>query len=146
MTHAKLNEIYSKERRFGKLAFICAAPMMIALLGVLVWCFIDELSLNLAIVLGIISIPSLGMAIIFGSKETKYHNIAEDYICIKIGEVIEANGVDPVSFQLIQLCCNEYVIGFHNQTVDYESLRENLNEELKVMNKIAHRVIRVNLI
>lgn len=146
MTHTKLNEIYSKERRFGRLAGICAAPMMIYLLVVLVWCLVSELSISHAIILGIISIPSLGMAIIFGSKETKYHYLAEDYICIKIDEIIQENGVAPDSFQIIQLCCNEYAVGFHNQTVDYESLRDNLNEELKVMNKIAHRSIHVNLI
>lgn len=146
MTHAKLNEIYSKERRFGRLAGICAAPMMISLLVVLVWCFIDELSTAHAIAMGIISIPSLGMAIIFGSKETKYHYLAEDYICVKIDEIIQANGIGSDSFQIITLCCDEYVVGFHNQNVDYEALGYNLNEELKAMNAIARRSIHVNLI
>lgn len=147
MKHEKLKEIYGKQRNFMKWGLWCALPVMAALSVALVLAFNSALDFDESfVILGLVTIVCLVFSIIFGRKETKYAEFAEDYIIIKIMELIKENGISLDCFEIIQLSENEYKIGFHNQKVDYDALQSKIDYEVSQMNNIAHRTIRITLI
>ena len=144
MKYAKLMEHRQKEKKFSKLMFILLIPGAITIF-VLLFELLKEAP-NLTAV-SIAFVPLLGtviLAYIFSAKSSKYSRFAEDYIIVKIMDIIQESGIS--NFEIIEEVGGCYRVGFHNQTIDYDDMQSKINTALDEMNKISDRNIRVKLI
>lgn len=147
MKYNKLVEIGRKKRRFERL---CTALMIalfaLAVIGMVSIEFGWHMKPLLLEVFCVLAVLGVVLFLIFNSKQSKYSRMAEDYIIIKIMDLINENGIDTSNFEVIQEVGHLYRVGFHNQTVDYEDLQSKIDSAVGTMNKIAGKSIRVKLI
>ena len=63
-----------------------------------------------------------------------------------IKTIIEDYGISPENYVLTTTSENSYIVGFHNQNVDYDVLNEKISEALSSLNAILKSGIRIKLI
>ncbi|MBQ8044485.1 MAG: hypothetical protein IJ272_10165 [Clostridia bacterium] len=147
MKYNKLKEIGRKKRNFERLCTVLIIALLaLAVLG-MVALELDYYTKPLLLEgFGVLVLLGVVLFLVFNSKQSKYSRMAEDYIIIKIMDLINENGIDTSNIEIIQEVDYRYRVGFHNQTVDYEDLQSKIDSELDTMNKIAGKSIRVKLI
>ena len=151
MKYQKLKQICEKKRKYVKIGYwiIISAIISMFLLGAAaIWLAICGGTLNegIIIVCGVITICLIVANSVLGQKEEKMIRAIEDYVVIKIMDVINEYGIAPGNFEIFQTSCGRYKIGFHNQMIDYDKLQEKIDTELVAMNKIAKSNMRFKLI
>ena len=145
MKFEKLKEIKKRGQKFCNYVWRSLFGEILSSLILIVWSFTTSKLLLLAILLLTTLFFTL-LCIIFGIKAIKYEELAEDYIIIRVMDIIVESGIATENFDIINECGYLYKVGFHNQDVDYEELQSKIDTALCEMNKIAEMTIRVELI
>lgn len=143
--HERLEEHRQNEVKYDRLHILILAPSIVVLLfGVLnlMW---GLLSIWTGILLSIIGIVGFFIAGHFVAKAAECRYSQEDYIMVKIMDVI-GEQVCSDNFQIVASADGTQFVTFHNVNVDYETVQAKVDEELRIMNKIAHKDFRVKLL
>ncbi len=144
MKHEKLKELSKKRNNFFKLAWSLVIPAcLLLIISLAAGNIIASVSAILAVGLTLIASISGSLGILFAAKGDKYDRVIEDYIIIKVMDIL--NTVTD-KYEVVYGRVGGYRVGFHNQIIDYEDLQSKIDAELNIMNKISNRIIRVKLI
>lgn len=147
MKYEKLKRICKRKKLYSVLGACCIIPLLLLFFLTLAALAFDE-NVNISFVMGVlvISIVMVVVAIVLGRLEHNQGEMIENYIAIRIMDVVNVYGIASNKFELIQETSVIYKIAFHNQMVDYQKLQAMIDEEIDTINKITGDATRVKLI
>ena len=149
MNIEKLKELRSFEKRSIKLMKIFGIPLLLSVIGLLIYLFISNKDLKV-IVVGILMLIIMALMAItshFGFKEMKYINQEENAIISILKQFLQSEGIPKGSFKFVFNESNhEYLVAFHNQTINYNDLDKKVQTLLYQLNKIAEKNVKVKLL
>lgn len=147
MKYQKLKELKDKADKLKRLENIFIVLVIAFLILLPVPCF-GPTYLIAPFIAGNLIVTCLlcVLTIVLRFNLCKCYELKEDYIVVKVMDIISNNISNPNGFEWVKDEYGDYVVGFRNQTVDYDKLESIIKPELDEMNKIADMSIKVKLI
>lgn len=145
MNFDELKTIAKKRNRYSKISD--GSMLVMVILGFM---FICSWLNHMNKIAFVIFIAAMGVMFIINSvyvnRYSKVKSECGNLVKAMIMHIIEDYGIAPENYVITEIKQYSYIIGFHNQTIDYDVLNAKMNENLSIMNDIIKSQITVILI
>lgn len=149
MNAEKLKELRICEKKAVRFTKIFGVPLLLTVLAMLVHMLITGPELK-AVHVGIYMLFVIVWLVItshFGFKEMKYVNQEEFGIISILEQFLQSEGISEDSFEIVwNELTHEYMVAFHNQTINYDDLDQKVQTLIYELNKIVNKNVKVKLL